>query len=66
MMRQIWSAMFGARKSRRERLVDEAELPSLGELRMAKALGKYRKASGERSADAVRRLDEAMSGGRGD
>lgn len=61
MMRRFLSKLLTPR-SRKERLADEMELPSLGELRMAKALGKYRRASGQRSADAVRRLDEAMAG----
>ncbi len=60
-MQQIWSKFFGSRKSRRERLADEAQLPSLSEMRAAKALGHHRKAAGVRNADAARRLDEAMN-----
>ncbi len=61
-MQKILSKFFGSRTSGRERLVDEARLPSLAEMRAAMAIGHHRKAAGARNADAARRLGEAMSG----
>lgn len=60
-MRLDWASLIRPLKQRREPLADETSLPSLGEMRAAKALGHHRRSRDERSADSARRLAEAMS-----